>query len=491
MNDKSIRGQLMHGSALMIGMRWILRLIGLMSTVVLARLLTPEDFGIVAIAALVVTLLDVFSNLGVDIAVLRHPDPRKVHYDAAWTLQLTFSLLTGVVMVISSGWIADLFSDRRLESVIAILALAPVFSGLRNIYVLDYRRNFDFVADFRVNVIPKLFSVPATIVLALILRSYWAMVLGIVLLSVMDTIFTYWIMPKRPRPSLRVVGEVWAFSGWVMLRSVATTVNQRVDQAFIARASGAGSLGGYYLAAELANVLVADVVQPINRALLPGYVRLREASEGLGTAFAKVLGGAALLAVLFGMSLSIMAPSVVSVVLGPQWKDTAILLRLLALDAAVNGLGVMFGPLLVTMGGIKLLALLRWAQVLGYVILLALLATHIDLNGFALTKLLTSFAVLPVLLAMGSRALGVGQRVLWLELLRPAVAGAVMAGVFFWLSPVDQWNYLLPSVAAFAVSVAAFFGTQFMVWGLMGRPDGIEAEAIRRLGGYLLRLPRR
>ncbi len=91
----SLTRHMARGSAWTVFGRWCDRLTGVVSTVILARLLTPTDYGIVAIATLVVSLVEVFSRTGQGAAVVRHPNPTREHYDLAWTVSLGTGFVLG------------------------------------------------------------------------------------------------------------------------------------------------------------------------------------------------------------------------------------------------------------------------------------------------------------------------------------------------------------------------------------------------------------
>src|SRR4051812_28683105 len=94
----SAERQMVRGSVWTIGVRWSMRLLGLVSTVILARLLTPADYGIVTIASMIVLMVEVFTQNGQSAAIVRHPNPTREHYDSAWTVSLLLGIALGIVV---------------------------------------------------------------------------------------------------------------------------------------------------------------------------------------------------------------------------------------------------------------------------------------------------------------------------------------------------------------------------------------------------------
>jgi len=161
-------------------MRWGRRMIGLVSTLILARLLTPEDFGIVAMAATVASLLEMLTWTGVDLALIREREPTREHYDTAWTIKILQGVLVALLVLASAPIAAMVFDEPRVAGALALLSLRPVLDGLQNIGVVDFRRDLDFGKEFRFGMYQKLMSFSVVVVLAITLRNYWVMIIGMI-----------------------------------------------------------------------------------------------------------------------------------------------------------------------------------------------------------------------------------------------------------------------------------------------------------------------
>lgn len=153
---ESATHHLVRGSAWMIAARWAMRLIGLASTVILARLLAPDDFGVIAIALIVVGLLETVAYAGVDLALMRPGADSREHYDTAWTIQLIQGALIAGFLLLLAPWVSPFFSEPRATAVIQVIALRPLIMGLQNIGIVAFRKELDFAKDFRFTLYTKL-----------------------------------------------------------------------------------------------------------------------------------------------------------------------------------------------------------------------------------------------------------------------------------------------------------------------------------------------
>jgi len=134
---------------LTIAIRWSDRFIGFVSTLILARLLVPDDFGIVAMAYLLIGLIKVFSNFGVHVALIRNQKPTLAHYNTAWTLRLIQMGAAALVVLCVAPLAADYFGDPRLTAVLRMLSLGLVFVGFQNIGVINFQKEMRFDLELR------------------------------------------------------------------------------------------------------------------------------------------------------------------------------------------------------------------------------------------------------------------------------------------------------------------------------------------------------
>lgn len=235
--------QLVRGSAWMVAARWATRLIGLVSTVILARLLAPEDFGIVAIALIAVGLLETVGYAGVDLALMRPGANSREHFDTAWTIQIIQGLLIAVLLVVFAPWVGLLFSEPRTVGVVQVIALRPLISGFENIGVVAFRKELDFAKDFRFTVYTKLANFAIVVGSAYCLENYWALTIGMTSGSVIAVILSYLMHPYRPRLSLVHVREMWGFSQWLIISRVGSFLNRKTDEVVVGRLLGTSVMG--------------------------------------------------------------------------------------------------------------------------------------------------------------------------------------------------------------------------------------------------------
>ena len=174
------------GSAVAKGAAWTVafrladRSIGLVSTLVLARLLVPEDFGVIAMATTLMALIEVVTVGEFGSAIIHNPDVTRDHYDSAWSMSALFGLTAAGLLIALAYPTASFFKEPRLVPVIFALSLLPIMDGLFNMGCVDFRKHMQFHKDFQLQVGRKLIGFLVVIPLAIVTRSYWALVAGMI-----------------------------------------------------------------------------------------------------------------------------------------------------------------------------------------------------------------------------------------------------------------------------------------------------------------------
>jgi len=465
----------------MVAARWATRLIGLVSTVILARLLAPEDFGIVAIALIAVGLLETVGYAGVDLALMRPGANSREHFDTAWTIQIIQGLLIAVLLVVVAPWVGQLFSEPRTVGVVQVIALRPLISGFENIGVVAFRKELDFAKDFRFTVYTKLANFAIVVGSAFYLENYWALTIGMTSGSVIAVILSYLMHPYRPRLSLVHVREMWGFSQWLIISRVGSFLNRKTDEVVVGRLLGTSVMGGYHVANELATMPSSELVMPLRRALFPTLSKVAGARDEIEKLFCLSLAAIAALCFSVGFGLMAVAPEFVPLVLGDKWLGAVDAMRWLALYGAFSSLILTLEMPLWVMGRTRLSAAQTWLE-LALLVPVAFLAAHLKgMEGVAMARVAVSIAVLPVMLHFVSSSCMIRIGRLYGALWRPCLAGLAMYGILAVFAPLVDAPVALLLLLKVLAGVVIFASVLVVLWLVSGRQAGIEEQALRTI----------
>ena len=407
-HDTTIGRQLVGGSIWMIARLWMLRGMGLVSTLILVRLLAPADFGIIAMAMIVVGLLELLAEGGIDLALIQNPHATRAHFDTAWTFRIIQGAILAMVLIVIAPLTAEYFNEPRVAPVMRVLALRALIMGFENVGIVHFLKGLDFAKDFRFAVYRRLITTLVTLSFAVALRSYWALVIGMVTAPIVSVSLSYAMHPYRPRLSLTRAREIWSFSVWIIVRDIGAFAQRKLDTFAVATFAPTGIVGGYYIANDLAMQVAQNISMPLGRALLPGYVKVSDDQDYQGTLYLNSLAVVATLTIPIGLGMAMVSDDLVAVVLGEKWRAVTPLLEVMGIFAIFMALSGLVGGPLIAVGRVRTLAALQWFQVVSLAPLLLVIGYYGTTLDIALAR--TAFALVYLLVvSVRSEERRVGQ----------------------------------------------------------------------------------
>lgn len=465
-----------------VAMNWTDRLIGLISMIVLARLLVPDDFGIIAMAALVMAFADLILNLGVHVPLIQNQEATQDHYDTAWTIRLLQTTLSTVALVLLAPVAANFFGDSRVEAVLQVLALSLVIGGLENIGIVDFQKKMQFGAEFKYKFLRRFLGFLVTMVCAFVLRTYWALVIGMIAERVITALLSYLMSPMRPRLSLKRFKEIFGVSQWMLLYNVGRYLSMKMHRIIVGRWESASVLGAYTIAGDIAQLPTSELLSPINRALFPSFAKAKSSAEALKRQFLLAQGVQTLVAVPAAAGLALVAAEAVPIMLGEKWLSAIPFVQILALINIAQALSTSGFYVLLAIGKTRINAAFIWLQVVMF-------------GGLALTPIIERSALELAYLLLVVSAVALWAQ-FWLvarhvpilrvreilsESLRPLFASLIMALAITNLpAKLDDLSLMLQLATKISVGAAVYAFVISALWLLQGRPDGAERYIIQK-----------
>lgn len=482
----SLKRQMATGAAWLVLLKFVERGIGLISTLILARLLVPGDFGLIAMAMGVIAALELLSSFNFETVLIQNHKADRSHYDTAFTLNLLLTLVKAALIALLAWPAAAFYNEPRLLPVMLALAAASAVQAFENVGIVDFQKELRFQREFALSLYRKLAGFFTTLAVAWWLQSYWALIAGITVMRLVSVVLSYTMHPFRPRLNLSRGSELFGYSKWLLLNNVLIVLNNRGADFVIGRVSGAHALGIYTVSYELANLPTTELVFPIQRAVFPGYARLADDLPALRQAFVEVIGLIALLTVPIGLTIGALAEPFVLTLLGAQWRETVPLVQLLAVFGVVRALHGPTGSVYLALAKPRFIALFAVAQLIVALGLMMVLVPMIGPTGAAWSILSGATLAMCLNYAVLLRQLDLTLRRLLTSLWRPMLAGLIM-----WLALIvlrERWSREsllgLPVVELLGLGL---FGLLVYVtaiagaWRLAARPPGSESALLAML----------
>lgn len=307
---------------------------------ILAILLTPADFGLIAIALAATGFLLNLTNFGLIPALVQADDMDDSKYDAVWTFDMTRSVIVTALTIILAPQIAQIFAEPRAVPIIQVLALRPLIESMMSIKVAALNRNLTFRPLAFLKIIEAVFNAIISIGLAKFF-GVWAMVFGMIGGALSMLVASYILAPYRPRIlyDWQSVKPLLKFGGWLLITGVIAMAGNFGLRIVISRQLGAEGLGLYFLAAQLAFVPSEVASEVVGTVAFPLFARLQSRLQEAARAFQAILTG--LMALLYPISalIIVLSPVLVQDILGTKWNGTVPLIQVLALVTMIGLLG--------------------------------------------------------------------------------------------------------------------------------------------------------
>jgi O-antigen/teichoic acid export membrane protein len=481
-----ITGRLVKGSVWLSSARAIDNILATVSTFVLARYLQPADFGLVALGTTMLMIITAVTNLSLSEALIRHEDPGESHFSAVFTLNAARGLILALILAVAAYPMALFYVQPRLVGVMLALSLSLFMRGITNPRRVMLRRALVFHQEFTLIVSQKFFGVVASIVVAVVYESYWALIVGILVTQFANIIVSYMVLPFWPRITFQHMRELLSFSGWLTAGQVVNQLNWRFDILLIGKLLDATALGYYTLGSQLAQLPTREAIAPLTQTIYPGFAKIRNDPVRIAAAYQRVQALVTAIALPAGIGVAVIADPLVRLTLGEKWAPVIFIIQSLASVFALQTLGSLVQPLGMAKGETRLLFIRDMQMLIFRVPIIALALIFYGLTGVVLARIVTGLFGAFVNMILIRRLIGVTVIKQLAANLRALIAvGGMAAGVTLALREMAYTTdhvILVMQIGILVTLGAIIYCTATMaLWLAMNRPSGPETEIVNLL----------
>jgi lipopolysaccharide exporter len=471
---QSISTHMAKGAIWMVMMRWSLKAIGLINTIIIARLLTPDDFGIIAMAMIAFAFLETLSDVDADNILLRNKNAAREDYDSTWTIKVILGVGVTAAMFAAAPLCALYFDDERVTTVIQIISFRALILGFENVGVVDFRKDLKFSKEFRYWIYRRITLFVFSLTLVFTLRNYYALAIAIPLSAAITVAISFKMSSYRPKLCFKKFKEIWAFSVWLLVERYSDFFANRADEIIVGGISNTSTMGSYHVGSDLAMLPTREVVLPMTRALVPTYSKIAHDGEELRKAFCGVFNYVAILCASVSLGLFVVAEDLVIVLLGDQWYSAIPFFKWLALYGGLEGLIFPLTAFFIVLDKQKLLAFLGLVRISVLIPVLIAVSLWYDIETIAMSRTVVMALFVFVFYGVVFQISGVKISHILSATWRPVAAAALMSwGITYLHNPGYESHYA--SLAQdVSIGVITFPVALCALWFLSGRPDGAE-----------------
>jgi O-antigen/teichoic acid export membrane protein len=401
--------------------------------VVLARLLSPADFGLFGIVLLALSALKRFSQLGISDALIQLPADNVDDYlDTALTLRFIRGVIVAAVAYVLAPYVAMVFDEPQATQLLRIVAGATVFQTLYNPGAIYFRKSLDFHKQFVYVLSGTLTRVVVSIGYALFVEAtVWALIVGFVAGTFLQMVTSYVIHDYRPRPGfdLAKARQMIGYGKWILGSGIVAFLFREGDDALVGVLLGSAALGLYQLSYRLSNAPATEISQIVSRVVMPAYSKLQDDIAAVREGFYRALRMSMLVSFPVGVGIIVVAPPFVQTFLGDQWTGMIVPMQVLTGYGLLRSIRSPTSPLFKALGRPDYMTKIQTVRLVLLAVIVYPLTTAYGLAGTAFAVLATSFVSMPMGAVLATRLLEDDLRSYAAIVVYPAVGSVFMGAV--------------------------------------------------------------
>lgn len=347
--------------------KWITQVVTWGMTVIVARLLTPSDYGLIGMAAIYINLFTLFSEFGIGTAVVTLQELTEDQVSQLNTLSLLLGLLGFIISAAVAIPLGKFFDAPNLPLVVIVLSGGFIVSGVRTVPYSLLQKEMRFKLLAVIESLQGIVQAMVTLILAFLGFGYWALVLGTLAFSITPTaLVLIWRRQSFALPKFSSIRKAIHYSRHIVIGRLFWAGYNNSDFIIAGRVLGEAPLGAYTLAWTLAYAPLEKLTGLVNRVTPSLFATIQTDFEALRRYLRNITGSMALIIFPATIGMALVAPVFVPLVLGSKWSGVVVPLELLALHALIHSNVILLTPLLNVIGEERLV---MWNSVLAIIVL--------------------------------------------------------------------------------------------------------------------------
>jgi lipopolysaccharide exporter len=330
------------GVSWMTGIRIVTRGLAFGKTIIIARILNPAQFGIFGIATLVLSLVEILTETGINIFLVQQKAKIDDYVNTAWLVSIIRGFLISFVIAVSSPFVADFFNAPDATSLLLLMSIVPLVRGFINPSVINFLKELTFHKEFYYRSILIIVETLLSIFLVMLTHSIVSLVWALIVSAIVEVILSFCMVKPRPAFIFEKIKflEVISYGKWITASGIFNYFYQHGDDIAVGRLLGTSSLGLYDMAYRISLAPLTDIADVITKVTLPVYVKISEDRKRLQKAFFKSLFLVIVLILPISMILFFFPKEIVTILLGDKWLGSVPALQVLALFGLIRAISV-------------------------------------------------------------------------------------------------------------------------------------------------------
>ncbi|MCX6718098.1 MAG: lipopolysaccharide biosynthesis protein [Candidatus Staskawiczbacteria bacterium] len=384
--EGSISKKTIQGTFWLFAFRIVDQFFSFIQAIILAHIISPEDFGLFGVAFIAVSVLESFSQTGIDQAIIQKKDSAESYLDTAWIIQIARGIILATILILIAPFVASVFNAPQAALIAQFVALSILIQGFVNIGIIYFGKDLEFDRYFIYQLFGTAIEFIAVVSAALVFRNVWALVIGLIVGNLVRLVASYALHSYRPhfKFDYKKAKEMFNFGKWIFWSNVLNFFLLQADSIFVGRFLGVLSLGFYQVGYKISSITSASIV---SGAIFPAYSKIQHDIKKMAGAYLKTIKFLLFIFAPISSGIIVIASEFTFLFLGRQWLPAVTPMRLLCLAGLVSIFDAASSPVLKALGQPKIQTKYSAVQLAVFLILLYPLIKMWGISGAALAVL--------------------------------------------------------------------------------------------------------
>lgn len=327
----------------------ITTLLAAVKIAVLARILSPNDFGLFALVAVAIGIVESLTETGINATIIQSQKSTSYFLDTAWVISIVRGLIISIVMILMGFGMQYFYNSPQLFILVGVASLIPLIKGFINPAIVTLQRELRFFRDSVYRLLRLVVEVVCTIVFALALQSVYALILGLIASAVFEVFITFVMFKERPRLIYvrSRAAEIFNNMKGLNMMAILSYIAENIDNIIVGKVVGTSALGIYQNSYGFTHKLNLQLAKSVQFSTLPVYARINADTERVKKAFLKTLSVSIGSFILIAIPFFFLPELTVRILLGEKWLAAVPLIRPLLLAGIIQSVASVSSALLV------------------------------------------------------------------------------------------------------------------------------------------------
>lgn len=368
-------------------------------TAIIARILSPAQFGLFGIASLMLTMIEILTETGINIVLIQTEDGIEKYVNTAWIVSIVRGIVISSIIFFSSFFVGQFFKAPEAIPLLMLVSIVPLLRGFINPAVAKFQKELHFDQEFYYRTSIFLVESIITIVFVVLYQTPIAIIWGLIAGALFEVLISFLFVRPLPQFAFEyaVAKHIISRGKWVTMAGMFQYFFQNGDNIVVGRMLGTSALGIYDMAYKMATLPITEISNVIVRVTFPVYTKIADDKDRLRRAYVKTLLLVCCIAIPLGAIFIFFPKELVLLLLGPKWIEAVPVFQVLAVFGITQAIVGDSGAVFLAAKKQEYTTIITFVGIVVMAILIIPFTNIFGLIGAGLAVVVGSFAMVPVI----------------------------------------------------------------------------------------------